>query len=336
MQYSRRECLWRSRCCTLFIATDCVALVTNDDAKQIFTTLADHGRLSLIALRRLTGINIRRLQSGLTTLTQHHIVLHYAADEDEPTFFQVDWYAAYVLVRSRKMTTLVRDREGEAAGQIVANILQLGHASVGDLVDEQDLTSGSKRDSGIDTVEHYVSEEGLINGIAKDGKQNPPQGKITTASDYHQSLGILLRKGYVVKVNERTYVPFADLQDQLRDTVISEGFRDGKVTGPKKQKEYNVAVNRLKRKWQDEDSFSETKDIGSRGKIKHTHVPAPTNKRLKTNGDLPNGIHTHACDKAGEDVSHSVQKLPVLCCCPSKSIQHISANTNLRITWLCV
>ena len=172
----------------------------------------------------------------------------------------------------------------------------------------------------------------MINGIAKDHKYGEDKGKIDTVSKFHLTLRDLLSKGYLVKVGNRSYVPQADLSEQLRDAVIAEKFRDGKITGPKKQMEFRSAFNTLKREWQDEDAYSDFRDIASHGTIKRSKASPSSNKRVKVNGNLPSGIH---CDMEDEDEEkcHSVSKLPVLCCCPSRSACGIFTNTMIRMTW---
>ena len=264
------------------------------------------------------------------------MLLHHAADEDEPTYFEVDWQSAYILVRVPKINTLVTDRYGEAAGQIIANILQLGHASIGDLASEFDLTLPSKRDSGIDTVEQRMTDEGLINGISKDGHEKSTSAEhIATLSQFHETLLTLLKDGYLVKVSARSYIPQSDLEVQMKETIVSESFPDGKITGPKKQMEYRAAVDNLKRKWQEEDEYKRFTDIESRGTIKRSKAPSSSNKRVKMNGGLTNGVVHHEA-KTEDDVAEcSVPKLPVWRCCgllPTSSV----TDTCIRMTWSCV
>ena len=203
------------------------------------------------------------------------------------------------------------EREGEAAGKLLANIFELGHASVGDLESAYDLTFTSKRDSGIDTVEKYMSEEGLINGIAKDGKNKIPTD-ISTISDFHSTLRKLLDERYLLKVNERSYMPQADYEEEARQATINENeeFAGGKVSGAKKVREFESEVNKLKRKWREEDTYSKTRDVASKGSIKRSKTSAPNAKRVKINGDLPNGTHHDIIDD-DEDGEECVPKLPV-------------------------
>ncbi|KAK3719733.1 RNA polymerase III subunit C82 [Vermiconidia calcicola] len=285
----------------------CTILVENahgELAAKIFTILADHGRLHLPALHQLTRIPLRRLKNAVALLLQHHILYYHASYDEEPTYFQVNWDAAYAIIRTRKIAKLIADREGEAAGRLVSNILQLGHASVGDLLDEYGLTPDSKRDSGIDVVDHHMSEEGLVNGIAKDGKLEAVDSEVTTTSEFHSLMRKLLEKGFLVKVGQRTYTAYADLTEQVKDIVIAEYFPTGKVTGPKKAPEFKARVNEQKRKWEEEDAYSSSKDDAARGTFKKSH-----NKRVKLNGDLPNGLH-HDCAVHDVDAEYSGPKLP--------------------------
>lgn len=290
-------------------------------SKQIFNTLASYGRLTIAQLYHHTQIPTRRLKPAITLLTQHHIILHYAADEDEPTYFSVNWEAAYVLVRPRKIARLVEDRYGEAAGNMIETVMQIGHVSVGDLAAEYSLESGSKRDSGIDTVEQHMTEEGMLNGIAKNIEQQKPQAHITAVTQYHDTLRSLLDAGFLTKVGARALTAASDLQEQLENVVIAEQFADGRVTGPKKAKLFEAAVTTLKRKWHDEDEYAPHRDIGSQGTIKRGKASSSQgNKRVKISDNLPNGIHDSALELNDDEdmaVKRPVRKLPVLCC-PTK------------------
>lgn len=207
---------------------------------------------------------------------------------------------------------LVTERHGEGAGQIVKNVLQLGIATVGDLAEAYEVQPGSKRDSGIDTAEGHVSEVGMVNGIAKTAPSRTQL--IATGNDLHSNLRMLLRAGILVKVSSRAFLPMSDLQDEIEETVIRENFPDRKVTGPKKAKEFAIQVTSLKRKWRDEEAFSELHDYASRGNIKRPgeHFTGP-NKRIKVNGHLPNGHHA--------DAEEAVPRLPVLCHCLAGIVQ---------------
>jgi hypothetical protein len=79
------------------------------------------------------------------------------------------------------------------------------------------------------------------------------------------------------------------------------------MTATKKTKDINIETNTLKRKWEDEDTYSKSRDTASKGMIKRSKSSAPTNKRVKVDGDLTNGIHHELID----DSEECVPKLPV-------------------------
>ena len=70
--------------------------------------------------------------------------------------------------------------------------------------------------------------------------------------------------------------------------------------GPKKKAQLREGVDELKRKWRDEDQFSDSKDVIFNG---------AAHKRVKTNGDLPNG------HKFDHEVAESTPQVSVIFCC---------------------
>lgn len=246
-------------------------------------------------------------------------MLHHTADEDIPTYYQVDWRSAYNLARRTNVVSLVQERHGESAAQILTNVIQLGRARVGDLADAYHLDPGSKRDSGIDTIESPLGDDDLINGFEEaDVPATFQFGKIATVSDFHASFRTLLQAGILAKVRPRSYMPKSDFQEHIEEIVISEHFPDRKITGPKKQSEFNREVNALKRKWREDDKYSDLRDLSSKGKIQRSGTinANPPKKRAKVNGDLPNGVN-HETEESG--VEESAPILSVLCrCCLSK------------------
>lgn len=283
--------------------------------KQIFSCLAEHGRQTLPALQQLTRLPLRRLKIALGVLIQQHILHHHhksREDEDEddrePTFFSINWNAAYCLVRNRKIVKLVVDRESEAAGSLICNILQLGHASIGDLTAEYDLVPPSKRDSGIDTANQHINKPNHVNGITNHGKHKTANNKITNASQLHSLTRRLLTKGYLAKVGIRTYMPKADLHEHIKDTVIQTEFPDGKITGSKKAVTYQNAFNYLKRKYDEEDAYRAYRDDSSHGQI--NRAKSPSQKRVKLNGHTSNGVHHLRDTLAADDAD--VAPVPML------------------------
>lgn len=275
--------------------------------EQIFATLAEHGRLTIQTLVARSRIPSRRVRAGLANLLEGQLLLHFAADDGAPTYYSVNWRNAYNLARHANIVELVDDRYDERAGHMVGNILQLGHARIGDLADAYELAPGSKRDSGIDTTANGVTKPGMANGEAGIGA--PSHAQAPSANEFHATLRALLRSGILVKVAPRSYMPSSDLQEQLEETVVLQ-FPDRKVSGTKKQAEFRAGMGALKRAWRDEDQYSDLHDSGSQGTFKRPGEQfQSSNKRVKLNG-ASSGLDAVT---GGQEVP----KLSVLCCCIS-------------------
>ena len=132
-------------------------------------------------------------------------------------------------------------------------------------------------------------------------------------------------------------MPQADYNKEAHEIVINEneGFAHGKISGAKQKQQFDGKLNSLKRKWEDEDSYSKTRDVASKGVIKRSKQDSPSNKRIKVNGDVPNGIHV---DPIGHDECSEeyVQKLPVYAAARETSLADISTNASIRMICLFV
>ncbi|SMR63081.1 unnamed protein product [Zymoseptoria tritici ST99CH_3D1] len=247
---------------------------------QIFSTLAENGRLARARLQQITRIPARQLRHALTILVQQHILLYSTSDDQAIAFYQVDWRNTYYLLRANRIITCVEERYGEGAGQIITTILQLGHVRVGDLAQAFDVGEhvGHEKENG--TCDNPLNGEGSAKTNGVDSQ--PGHGKITSVGQFHDTLRTLLVDGFLNKFQKRSYMPSADLQTEMEEQVISEQFPDRKVTGGKKQGEFRSAVNMLKRKWREGDEFSEIRDTTRAGQ-------GALNKRAKLNGANTNG-----------------------------------------------
>jgi DNA-directed RNA polymerase III subunit RPC3 len=282
----------------------CCPLTT---AQQIFSILAQKGRQTVFELRREhPHINLRQMRQALATLLQKHIILYHEID-DGPTYYHADWRNPARFFRGPLIAALVAERHGEGASKIVSNLLELGHARVGDLAQAFDFAPSSKRDSGYESCDGYGNGAGTVNRDAHKMKGD----KIVTVGQFHNTLRALLKAGFLVKRGKQAYMPAADLQAQIEAVVISEQFPDGKVNGAKKQAEFQAAVKTLKRKRQEANEYSAARDNDSRGQLKRPG--AHSVKRAKLNGGQTNGVH-HDNDI---DMDDSVPKLPVYLASPS-------------------
>ena len=74
------------------------------------------------------------VKHGLSVLIQQHLVLWYTSQDDHLTLYEANATVAYSLVRSGKYIQFAEAQAGEFAGKVISNLLLLGHARVGDLV----------------------------------------------------------------------------------------------------------------------------------------------------------------------------------------------------------
>ena len=229
----------------------------------------------------------RYIRHGLTVLVQQHLICHITPDADSSTFYEVDPQGAYNLMRAGKAVALVEERFGTGAGQIVSNLLQLGHARVGDLEDAYKF--GPKDQSAVDSATEHINGEGLPNGIERGRLSTKPQDKkITSKADLHQTLHQLLENGFITRVHKRTYYTPADKEAEAESEVMLAEFPDGKTTGPKAKERFDRSVNDRKRKWrEEEDELSNDVYVSKGG--------SQAQKRMRMNGTMPNG-RSHAED----------------------------------------
>ena len=132
-------------------------------------------------------------------------------------------------------------------------------------------------------------------------------------------------------------MPQADYDKEAQEIIINEneGFANGKISGAKQKQQFDVKLNSLKRRWEDEDAYSNTRDVASKGVIKRSKQTSPSNKRVKVNGDVPNGIHADLIDD-NECSEECVQKLPVYAAARENSLADTSTNFSIRMICLFV
>jgi hypothetical protein len=93
--------------------------------QAIFSRILLHGRLSLPELEEFSHLTVRH---GLVALILQRLVYHVT--DDDCTVYEANPEAAYYYLRSRKMIHLVDERLGQAASQVMEEILYLGYISV--------------------------------------------------------------------------------------------------------------------------------------------------------------------------------------------------------------
>lgn len=143
----------------------------------------------------------------MAVLIQQHLTLWHDS-EDDVTTYEANISAAYALARSGKYVKLAEDRFGEFAGDIISNLLLLGHARVGDLAKAYKFTSSTDTNGvaetnyGFRTTSHAPLSKVKAQNYAKEGG--------STLESLHQVLGDLLRARILSVVHESHFRTDAD------------------------------------------------------------------------------------------------------------------------------
>ena len=183
---------------------------------------------------------------------------------------------------------MVEDRYGSGAAQVISNMIQLGHARVGDLEDAYKFTSNDQQ--AVNSAAEHINGEGMQNGMENGHVTGKGQNrKISSLAQLHSVLYKLLDHGFITRVRKHTYYSAADTHNEAEIKVKREQFPDGKITGPKAKLRFTTEVNIVKRKWRD-DNTSVPGDM-FKGTVKKNNMNP--NKRQKTNGYQANGVGSH-------------------------------------------
>lgn len=196
-------------------------------------------------------------------------------------------------MRAGKVIQIVEDRFGSQAAQVASDLLQFGHARVGDLEDAYKFDPKSSH-----SASDHTNGDDLTNGYHK-----PQNKKIATRTQLHSVLYQLLKAGFITRVHLRTYHTAADTNNEADDFVKnSSEFAGVKTTGPKASLAFAEAVRTLKRKWRDEI------DDTTSGVMRHapTNGHGPAAKRRRTDAGMVNGYGSYTDE---EDVSFYLEVL---------------------------
>ena len=120
--------------------------------------------------------------------------------EDDVTTYEANTTAVYALVRFGKYIKIAEDRFGEFAGEIVSNLLLLGHARVGDLAKAY-IFPASKDINGDTGIGHGYRTKSSTSSSKAKAQNYAKEGGLTLES-LHQVLSVLLQARILSVVNE--------------------------------------------------------------------------------------------------------------------------------------
>lgn len=144
----------------------------------------------------------------MAVLIQQHLIFWHDSEDDE-TIYEANTEAAYALARSGKYVKLAEDRFGEFAGDIISNLLLLGHARIGDLAKAYKFTSSSQNINGV-AASNYGNRTSFIAPLSKAKAQNHAKEGGPTLESFHEALSDLLRARIISVVNESHFRTDAD------------------------------------------------------------------------------------------------------------------------------
>ncbi|KAI9840778.1 MAG: RNA polymerase III subunit C82 [Sclerophora amabilis] len=235
----------------------CTLLVDNiygQLTSRVFSALLRLGRLPFSSIKQHTDLQSRQLQHALAVLIQQHLVLHFTRPDDDVTFYEADWEAAYSLIRCGKVRNLVDETVGPGGGEVVSNLLLLGHTRIADLLNSYLAVSTTSQKKG--------SHEEVATNSQREKKELPkgtnsldrPRGsqKLTAEmKDLRINLRSLLDAGLVTSVRLEHFRSSADNYMEAEKLVKSQLFPMG-LKGNKDQARLGDRVRSKLREWRDD------------------------------------------------------------------------------------
>ncbi|KAF2097364.1 hypothetical protein NA57DRAFT_57955 [Rhizodiscina lignyota] len=257
--------------------SELLQIVVNDLCGQlsstIFSTLLSYGRTPLGRLAQNCDLAPRLVKSGLSALIQQSLAFHYTDPKDDITYYEADWKSAYAVLRSAKALKLIEQRFGIKARGLVTTIHNLGHAPVKELAEAVGkkqvalATSGGARTNG----------DVLDNGeIGNDGNNDKSDATIKSIQEFHATLYELNRAGYLVTISAYNFQPPADFDVEAELTIAAKPGSSLKGKQAKALFAHDLASLKRKRRDGEDDS---------------SVVTVTSSKKVRTNGDLTNGVN---------------------------------------------
>lgn len=248
-------------------AYDLCTLLVDDTygelTSRIFEVLLYYGRLSLPAIQHHTHLSYRLITHGLSVLVQQHLVLWYTSSDDHLTQYEANTATAYSLVRSGKYIKLAEAQVGEFAGKVVSNLLLLGHARVGDLVQAYGLGQ-SKSNHGCLAATYGPSSKPLS---SSSGHADEFSGEnVDTVESIYGTLWELLQTELVSRVHISHFRSDADNRSEAEKVVPNSEEYKAK-SKKEKDAQHETAVKRKLKEWRYcTDGEEEEVDDSKKGK----------------------------------------------------------------------
>lgn len=248
-----------------------------DFKKRTLATLFLYGRLSFTDLLHHIDLTPYQLRHSLAVLVQEHFVFWYKPDEGAETQYEADPLVCYSLIRLGKHESIVDDRFGALASKIVAQLLQLGHAKVGELVlicKDQSCEAPK----GLPNGHQESSPPILCNGKTAEPMEDEAIPRASSAEAVYKTLSDLLSYGLLVKANKFQLYPHADRRIEAENRGPPQSNIAVKMK-KKEAEEYEQMMNEQLMAWK------HGIDLKKEEEEEEALIPKGKKKRSLENGD---------------------------------------------------
>jgi DNA-directed RNA polymerase III subunit RPC3 len=257
-------------------------LAGSNASQRVFSVLARFGRQRLADVARFSYLNRRQISSALVILVQQHLIARTTpdpAEPDQPTFYEIDWQHSYALVRCGRVVKLVQDRFDLRTANVVSNLLTLGHTRIADLTDAYfppDTDSDAGSDDGVvngvglkrkrngapvngtngkvNGTGAHVNGDGASTGADSthtNGAKKEDDGSIHSVDSLYEIIHNLMKKGWLIKVEESQYLSAGDFHQMCRQEAIKKVCKGPIPEGKKEIAQVASSTQREKRRVRD-------------------------------------------------------------------------------------
>ncbi|KAI9820935.1 MAG: RNA polymerase III subunit C82 [Phylliscum demangeonii] len=235
------------------LSTLLVDEVYGELSSRVFEALLLRGRLHLRDLAHHSQLPTRLLKHGLAVLIQQDLVRYYTDRKDDVTFYEADWKAAYALIRSGKAIRLAEKRFGDAAGELVSNLLQLGHSKISDLTKAYLAAADTEQAhaAGHDRGHEETAVNGIGDGDGGGRKAERAEKAAVARDELARSVRDVIDCGLVAPIWEARLRAPADNREEAVAAAKAAGWKDS-TKGSKSNLDFEQAVKQQLKKWRDE------------------------------------------------------------------------------------
>ncbi len=181
----------------------------------------------------------------MSVLIQQHLVLWYTSSLDHLTLYEANTAVAYSLVRSGRYIKIAEAQAGEFAGEVISNLLLLGHARVGDLVQAYGMGQSESIHNRLAATRGPLSKP--LSSSTRQAERHTEEQNATHESICGTLCG-LLRTGLVSRVHISHFRSDADNRSEAENVVRKPEEYKGK-NKRERDAQHEAAVKRVLKEW---------------------------------------------------------------------------------------